>query len=378
MTIKTEYKKFLFVIDNFNTGGAQRQLINLALGLIQRGYKVEIFCYAHGDLLAQPLKDAGIKFHWYFKRSRFSPDVVLALRNLINHGQFSLVLSFLPTPNFYAIVVGRLLNLNSVPVIVSERRCDLPQGPSLMERFARQFYRMAAHVITNSQHQRVHLVDQYPWLRNHLTTIYNGYDLQLFNPAATIPDNHPLSILAIARVESYKNILCLVEALKLLREHDNLLPRVDWIGELGTKGEQLKYLNDVKQAIQSYGLESQWQWLNQRTDIVDQLHQHDVLVHPSYIEGLPNVVCEALACALPVIVSDVLDHALIVQHGESGYLFNCKDPADLAEKIKLFINLSLDERKKMGQCGQKFAQANLSLDRFIDDYEVVFRNVLNE
>jgi glycosyltransferase involved in cell wall biosynthesis len=151
---------------------------------------------------------------------------------------------------------------------------------------------------------------------------------------------------------------------------------VDWIGELGAKGEELIYLNDMKQAIQLYSLEKQWHWLNQRTDIVDQLHQHDILVHPSFGEGLPNVVCEALACGRPVIVSDTLDHSRIVQNGESGFLFNFQDPADLAEKIIMFNNLSTDERRKMGQSGRKFAETNLSRDRLVDDNERLFINVL--
>ena len=76
-------------------------------------------------------------------------------------------------------------------------------------------------------------------------------------------------------------------------------------------GEGLAHLNEINQAIQNYGLTQQWQWLNQRSDIVHQLHKHDVLVHPSYIEGLPNAVCEALACARPVIVSDIPEHSTL-------------------------------------------------------------------
>ena len=369
--------KFLFVIDNLSTGGAQRQMTNLALGLTQRGYQVEIFCYASGDLLAQPLVDAGIPIHWRMKRSRFSIDVILALRDLITRGKYNLVLAFLTTPNFYAILAGRVLRLNRIPVIVSERRGDLPHDASLIKRLSRQFYRLASHVVTNSHHQRMELTNNYPWLGDRLSTIYNGYDLSFFTPSTVQSDNHPLQILAIAHVSPYKNGLCLVEALNLLRQRDGLFPKVDWIGQFVMKGGQLEYLNEMKRLIEEYGLEEQWQWLNQRTDIVEQLHQHDVLVHPSYGEGLPNVVCEALACGRPVIVSDLLDHSRLVQNGKSGFLFDYRDPSDLAEKIKMFIRLDPDERKKMEQCGREYAEANLSIDRLTDDYERLFLGLLN-
>jgi glycosyltransferase involved in cell wall biosynthesis len=368
--------KLLFVIDNLSTGGAQRQMVTLAIGLAQRGYPVELFCYAPGDMLARPLYDVGIPVHWYFKRSRYSPDVIFALRNQVYRGDYDLMLSFMPTPNFYAILVGRILSLHRVPVIVSERRIDLPQGPSLLERFSRQSYRLATRVVTNSHHQRITMAGKYPWLRGRLSTIYNGHDLLSFSPAAAEPDNHPIRVLAIANVAPQKNGLCLVEALNILHKRDGLSPRVDWIGRHPRQGDPLEYLDQMKHRIKAYGLERQWQWLDLRTDIVDQLRQHDVLVHPAYIEGLPNVVSEALACGRPVIVSDTLDHSRLVRDGENGYSFDYQNPADLADKIKMFIDLPVSERRKMGECSRQFAEANLSQERLVDDYERLFLSVV--
>ncbi len=141
-------------------------------------------------------------------------------------------------------------------------------------------------------------------------------------------------------------------------------------------GERLQYLNEMNRTIEKYGLIDQWTWLNQRSDIVDQLHGHDVLVHPSYGEGLPNVVCEALSCARPVILSNTLDHTQLVQDGKNGFLFNYQEPIDLADKIKMFVNLSMDDRRKMGQNGRSYAETNLSKERLADDYEKLFIDAL--
>ena len=370
--------KLLFVIDSLDTGGAQRQMVNLAIGLKRRNHLVEFFCYAPGDVLAHPLEEAGITVHWHFKRSRFSPEVILALKELVNPNNYDLVLAFLPTPNFYAIVAGRLLSRPRIPVVVSERRCDLPQGANLMERFARQFYRMANRVTTNSHQQWANLVSKYPGMQKNLSTIYNGLDLDIFVPVTVEPDNDPLHLLTISGIAPHKNGFCLVEALNILGQRDGLYPKIDWIGKLPMVGEGLVHLNEMNQTIQDYGLTQQWQWLNQRLDIVHQLHKHDVLVHPSYIEGLPNAVCEALACARPVIVSDIPEHSILVQHGESGYLFDYDDPSDLADKIKMLALLSGAERNKMGQSGRKYAENNLSMDHFVDEYECLFRKVISE
>src|SRR4030042_6936694 len=96
--------KVLCVIDNLSTGGAQRQIINLAIGLHQRGHSVSMFCYAPGTLLAQPLEKEGIHAHVQLKKSRFSLDVVRGLRRHIDQGKYQAVVSFLNTPNFYAVL----------------------------------------------------------------------------------------------------------------------------------------------------------------------------------------------------------------------------------------------------------------------------------
>jgi len=371
-------KRFLFVIDSLSTGGAQRQMVNLAVGLKKRDHIVEFFCFAPGDGLSKPLVEAGIIVHWSFKRWRFSFEVILALKRLINTYNYDLVLAYLPTPNFYAIIAGQLFSRPPIPVIVSERRCDLPQGANLMERFARHFYRMANHVTTNSHQQRIDLLKRYPWLKERITTINNGLDLNVFVPATKEFTKDSLGLLTISGIASHKNGLCLVEALHILGKRDGLFPKIDWIGKLPTEGEQLVYLKKMEKAIEKYGLTQQWQWLNQRSDILHQLHKHDVLIHPSYIEGLPNAVCEALACALPVIVSDIPENSILVQDGKSGYLFDHDDPCDLANKIKTVAMLSTNERRKMGKNGRKYAENKLSMNRLVDEYECLFNKVMNK
>jgi glycosyltransferase involved in cell wall biosynthesis len=125
----------------------------------------------------------------------------------------------------------------------------------------------------------------------------------------------------------------------------------------------------MERELQSSGIAEQWVWLDQRTDIPDLFRRHDVLVHPSRGEGLPNVVCEAMACGRPIILSDVLDHPRLVTEGVNGFLFDWRDPAALAARIKAFYAMSPDERRRMGENGRAFAEKNLSLDRYVGEYE---------
>ena len=72
-----------------------------------------------------------------------------------------------------------------------------------------------------------------------------------------------------------------------------------------------------------------WRWLGEESDIPGLLREHHALIHPSLYEGLPNVVCEALAAGMPVLVSNVCDHPLLVADGERGFLFDPADPGSI-------------------------------------------------
>src|SRR4030042_1184852 len=201
--------KVLCIIDNLSTGGAQRQIINLAIGLHRRGYDVSMFCYAPGTLLAQPLENEGIHVNLYLKKSRFSLDVIQGLRRYIDQGRYKAVVSFLNTPNFYAILSSRLSRIRPA-VIVSERFCDVPGYPNSIELAVRQFYRLSNKVVVNSHHQRLNFIRRSPWMEKRVVTIYNGYDLKEFVPPSSEPKNARPNILVVSGISRYKNGLWLV------------------------------------------------------------------------------------------------------------------------------------------------------------------------
>ena len=237
--------KVLCVIDNLSTGGAQRQIINLAIGLHQRGHYVSMFFYAPGTLLAQYLEKEGVHVHVQLKKSRYSFNVIKGLRRCIDQGKYQAVVSFLNTPNFYAILASSLSRTRPV-TIVSERFCDTPGYPNSIELAVRHLYRFSRKIVVNSYHQRKNFLRRYPWMKKRVVTIYNGYDLQEFVPFSYEPENAQLSILAIASVSRYKNGLCLVRALDVLRKQYGVLPRVSWVGQRVRHGDRLKYLLEME------------------------------------------------------------------------------------------------------------------------------------
>ena len=78
----------------------------------------------------------------------------------------------------------------------------------------------------------------------------------------------------------------------------------------------------------------------------------DILVLPSYSEGLPNVVMEALSCGTPAIVTDVGGCPEVVRDGETGFVVHVGDVEALTDRIKYLIK-NEDLREKMGKLGRE-------------------------
>jgi glycosyltransferase involved in cell wall biosynthesis len=74
---------------------------------------------------------------------------------------------------------------------------------------------------------------------------------------------------------------------------------------------------------------------------------------PSYREGMSNVLLEAASMARPLIATNVTGCRDIVENGINGLLCKVKDGKDLAEKMITMMNLSVLERKTMGEMGRE-------------------------
>lgn len=110
------------------------------------------------------------------------------------------------------------------------------------------------------------------------------------------------------------------------------------------KGTLEKYLNDL---ICELGLSDRVKLLGFRTDINDLCHACDVFVFPSFHEGLPVAVMEAMATGLPVVCSNVRGNTDLVRDGKNGFLCQVTDADEFAKRIEnLLSNEAL--RSEMG------------------------------
>lgn len=362
--------RLLFVIDSLGAGGAQRQMATLARELSARGHAVELFLYhpAH-DYFRGEVDAAGIPVHAVPKRGRLSPGPALALRRRVARGRYDALLSFLPTPNAYALVAA--LGPGRPPLVVSERSADFGRV-GVARRALERAYAFADAVVVNSHHQRQRLARRNPRLAGRMLTIVNGIDLARFRPAPTPGD--PDRLLAVGKVQPGKNVLGLVRGMAAYRgRFGQAPPAVSWAGrEEG--GPALRREADA--LLAAHGLADRWAWLGEVGDVAPLYAAHGALVHPSFYEGFPNAVCEALASGRPVLASRVCDHPPMVGEGDRGFLFDPEDPGDIAGVLRQWVECGAAERAAMAARARGYAESTLGAAALADAYEGLFARLV--
>jgi glycosyltransferase involved in cell wall biosynthesis len=188
-----------------------------------------------------------------------------------------------------------------------------------------------------------------------VTFIPNGVDLERFRPPAQRP-LEPFRFLFAGRLHDQKNVGLLLEAAAELSRSANRPFRVSIVGD----GPLRDSLRQRAAVLQLDGIVDWVDWLprEQMPAVYQAAH---CIVNPSHYEGMPNVVLEAMACAVPVIVSNVAGNRDLVQAGKGGWVVAVDSREELVEAMAQALRERphLDDR---GASARSFVAERFSWD----------------
>jgi glycosyltransferase involved in cell wall biosynthesis len=233
--------------------------------------------------------------------------------------------------------------------------------------------RLAARVLAVSGSTRDTLVAQgYP--SRLVEVVHNGIDVETQGSLRADGLRAELGVPADATVVGEIGRLCDVKGQRELIEATALLPDVHVVlvgddleqaGAYRTQLEELARARDVGDRVHLLGF---------RSDAGELLDQFDVLVLPSWIEGLPGVVLEAMAHGKPVVATPVGGTPELVVDGETGVLVPPRDPTALAAAIRALLT-DPEGARALGAAGRARAEREFSetamIARVLEVYDAV-------
>lgn len=356
--------KIILFTDCLGAGGAQRQLVGLAIMLKEKGYDVKVATYYDIDFYKHDLDDANVP-NELIPGADNTKRRILAVRKYFKKESPEHVIAYQETPSLVASAakfLGCKYNL-----IVSERNTTQVIGMNERVRFF--LYRWADHIVPNSYSQEKFLRGHYPWMASKLKTITNFVDLEHFNYVEHERSEVP-EILVAATIRASKNTLGFIEAIRMLSEECRF--HVSWYGK-----EELfiDYFNECQKKIEDLGISSFIELKSKSRNIKGKYQEADVLCLPSFYEGTPNVICEAISVGLPVVCSNVCDNSIYVHDGKNGLLFDPLTPSDIAEKLRTLLLIDNDKFLSMKRSSRSIAEELLSPSVFEKKYEDVLNVV---
>ncbi len=217
---------------------------------------------------------------------------------------------------------------------------DAPKALSLAEKVHHARFAVAISSFGRGQ--------LYRWVRyadwGKVSVVHCGIEPDRFPTPAPLPDAPRL--VAIGRFSEQKGFPLLIEAMALAAPlYPDLHLTLVGDGELRPEIEALIARHGLAQQITLTG------WLPEAA-VRAELARSAALILPSFAEGLPMVVMEAMASARPVIATAIAGVPELVTP-DCGWLVPSGDAAALAEAITTFCEATPEERKIMGQNGRQ-------------------------
>lgn len=212
--------------------------------------------------------------------------------------------------------------------------------------------RLAAAVVATTEELRDRAASVAPAQRVHL--IPNGVDLARFAPGERRSAGKG-RILYIGRLSEEKNLSALVQAAAALSARVPCHLVMLGSGPLRQR---------LEAEARSAGVSAEFPGVVDHRRVPDWLHEADAFVLPSFTEGHPKALIEAMAAGLPCVVSDCAGNRALVTDESTGLLFDPRDPAALADRLERVLT---DETLavSLGRCGRELIARDYDLARLV-------------
>jgi glycosyltransferase involved in cell wall biosynthesis len=352
--------RVVFLLEDLEYGGTQRQALELARRLDRSRFQVELWVLRAGDDLASVAREWDLPVVWMARSGWVGPQSLWGLGKRLWQAPPDLLMLLTVIPNIWGRLWGRSAR---VPVIVGNCR----GGAAPWRQHERWLWPLAHHILCNSAILKDLLVSCYGLPPTRLTVVQNGVDTDFFQPRSGVQPQGPPVLLSVARLVPDKDHDTLLAAFARLAAHH---PGAQlWLVGNGPRRPALEH------TVQDLGLAGQVKFLPTTNDVRHLYQQADIFVLSSVAEALPNVILEAMAAGLPVVATRVGGVPEAVASETTGLLVAPRDAPGMAAALARLVD-EPEMRRSLGRRGRERAVAEFSFGAMVRRHEELWARLL--
>ncbi|APZ95921.1 glycosyltransferase family 4 protein [Fuerstiella marisgermanici] len=342
-------------------------LTNFRMNLMYRllDFGIEVHAIAPADGYEKKIEQAGIPFHdWKIQRESLNPfqelQSVNAIRKIYKQVSPDLVHHFTVKALLYGTVAARMCGVKAIvnsvtglPLILVAPKKQLHKklaGWISMKWYGWSLTGKDTHVLLQNEDDLQLLESFAPYIRcNSSVTNGSGVPLDRFRHTS-LPNNDPPHIVFVGRLIREKGIFELMSAAEQLRS--SKIPfRLTLCADIDPGNRSSATSEDV----QSWRDKGLFDHVGRLDDVAPCLRDADLVVLPSYREGTPRSLLEAMAIGRPIVTTDVPGCRNVVDHEVNGFLVPAQESAGLTAAMEALLE-DAELRVSMGQASRHLAE----------------------
>ncbi|PCI29376.1 MAG: hypothetical protein COB67_04275 [SAR324 cluster bacterium] len=375
-----EQFKIVHIIAGLNPGGAEMMLTKLTQSVAKEQFHFHIISLSDEGELGPLLKEAGAEVHTLGMSSRsFHFRDFWKLVKLLRQLKPNLIQSWM----YHADLINSLASyfLQKTPVIWGLRQSLLTPGflkpkTRFLAKVCAKLSGTPANIICCSESTlKAHV--EFGYRSKNMIVIPNGFDLNQFKP----DQGSRKKIRTELNIAEGDILFGMVSRFDRYKDHENLIRASKRVIEIYPNAYFLLCGTDISPQnkilvkwLNQSNVRDNFFLLDQRSDIPRITAALDFSVLCSHSEGFPNVVGEAMACAVPCIVTDVGDSANIV--GDTGIVVPPKEKALMTNALLEMASLTKEQKLILGTRARKRIEQLYSLSVITEKYESTYRKAI--
>ncbi len=370
-----------YVVSYFHpfASGAERQALAQGLELVRRGHTVHVVTQAVPGYPVDEEDYQGVLIHRCVRTSKRGPlfalsfvaGVVHALRKL--HGRIDVVHTH---QAFWEAVATGLARpwLPGIPTLVQPASAGY-YGEADELRRTRGAALLRRIIVRNTALSAISAEIERQWRelgfpRERIVRMASGVDTKHFHPGPSSVASHLLQgprVIFTGRLHPQKNVPLLLDAWSLV------VRKVPASLILVGPGSDRQVLTERAREL---GIADRVQFAGAVADPADYLRAADVFVLPSVAEGMSNSLLEAMATALPCVVSGIGGNSDLVADGVTGRLVADARPEAWAATLLELLG-DPEHARSLGSAARQRTTDQFSLEAVVDRYEALYHAMRN-